>query len=105
MIGLVCLFLAFRSFDHIVKTEYECNRAVWEKDGKPCGFFWKAPECTWFGSGWERNRLSFVWLFTKPEWIQDGTDERKHLRRLRVCVLAWNILVLSAFFGFVPIGR
>jgi len=102
VVGLSILFYAFLMFDRIVRLEYEMNRAAWEEDGNPYGFFWTAPECTWFKSGWARNRLSFVWLFSTPEWTLDSTDSRQYLKRFRICVLAWNVLVLCVFFGVVP---
>jgi len=102
IVGLPMLFYAFLMFDRIVRIEYEMNSAAWEKDGNPYGFFWKAPECTWFKSGWARNRLSLAWLFSTPEWMLDSTDSRRYLKRIRICVLAWNVLVLSVFFGVLP---
>jgi hypothetical protein len=62
LIALALLFGAFLTFDRIVKTEYRIDRAAWEADGRHGGFSWKAPECTYFQSGWAMNRLAFVWL-------------------------------------------
>jgi hypothetical protein len=100
IVGLALLLYAFLMFDRIVRTEYEKNRIVWEADGRPCGFFWNAPECTLVRSGWARNRLSFVWLFTTPSWSDDSAECKIWLRRLRVSVFAWNVLILVSFLVF-----
>jgi hypothetical protein len=63
-IGLLLLVFIFRTFDRLVKAEYETNRNAWEADGRSRGFFWNAPECTFFQSDCARNRLHFFWLFS-----------------------------------------
>jgi hypothetical protein len=94
VVGLPVLFYSFRMFDRIVRAEYEVNRIAWEQDGKPRGFFWSAPECTLARSGWAMNRLSFVWLFKTPSWAAESTDCKAFLKRLRISVLAWNVLIV-----------
>jgi hypothetical protein len=98
VVGMSLLLYSFRMFDRIVRAEYEVNRAAWEADGKPRGFFWSAPECTFFRSDWARNRLSFVWLFKTPAWAVDSVDCQTWLTRFRACVLAWNFLAVFDFF-------
>ncbi len=97
-IGVPFLLYGFRMFDRIVRTEYEKNRSEWEEDGKPYGFFWRAPECTFFRSGWARNWLSLSWLFITPLWAAETEDCLVWLRRFRICVFAWNLLMVIAFF-------
>jgi len=94
-IAVAVLLYAFAMFDRLVQAEYERDREAWEADGRPRGFLWRAPECTWFRSGWALSRLSFVWLFTTPAWAAQSTTCRGWLRRLRVCVLAWNVMILG----------
>jgi hypothetical protein len=96
-VGLPLLLYSFLMFDRLVKAEYAMNRIDWEADGKPRGFFWNAPECTFFRSNLARNRLSFHWLFSTPLWAMASPECQTWLRRLRICVLAWNILVVIAF--------
>lgn len=96
-VGVPLLVYAFLMFNRVVRTEYETYRAAWEADGKPCGFFWRAPECTYFRSGWATNRLSFIWLFRTPSWAANSTDCRSWLKRLRICALAWNLLMVFLF--------
>lgn len=100
-LSLPLLLYSFVMFDRLVKTEYETHRAAWESDGKPYGFFWRAPECTYFPSGWARNRLSFAWLFTTPLWALDSPRCRLWLSRLRICVLAWNVLIVFSFIALM----
>jgi hypothetical protein len=40
------LIYAFFNFDRLVKIEYQRHNEDWIKDGKPIGFFWRAPECS-----------------------------------------------------------
>jgi hypothetical protein len=98
----ISLFLAlvailaygFVTFDRLLRTEYEAHRTEWEMDGKPAGFFWRAPECVWFLSHFARLRVSFAWLFTTPEWIAASPHLRVQLRRQRLAVLIWNVGVI-----------
>jgi hypothetical protein len=94
------LLYAFAMFDHLVRAEYEQERQAWEADGRPRGFFWSAPECTWARSAWARSRLSFVWLFETPPWAATSAACRGQLRRLRICVLVWNVTVLGLLMVF-----
>lgn len=98
-VGLPLLFYCSLMFDRLVKAEYEIKRMVWEADGKPTGFFWNAPKCTFFWSGWMRNWLSLVWLFTTPGWVTEIKDCQTWLRRFRICVLVWNVLIVTIFLA------
>ena len=95
--GLPLLLYGFYLFDRLVKTEHAQNPAAWEADGKPNGFFWRAPERTMFGSDLARTRASMSWVFVTPEWIKDLPDSIVLLRRFRFCILGWNILVIVVF--------
>ena len=103
-IGIPLIFYSFLMFDRLVKTEYAANRVAWEADGKPRGFYWNPPECSFFRSGWARNRLSFLWLFSTPSWASDSAECQSWLRRLRICVLAWNILIVTVFLALMSNG-
>ena len=93
-VGFAVVLYAFTMFDRLVRSEYESDREAWERDGRPRGFFWRAPECTWFKSSWAMNRLSFVWLFATPRWVVRSAQCQTWLRHLRVSVLAWNVIVV-----------
>ena len=98
-VGIPLIFYSFFMFDRLVKTEYAENRAAWEADGKPSGFFWSSPECSFFRSDWARNRVSFLWLFSTPSWVNDSAECQSWLNRLRICVLGWNILLVTVFLA------
>lgn len=66
VIGLPLVLYAFQMFDRLVRAEYEMNRIDWETDGRPFGFFWKAPENTLFWSVWARSRLEFCLAVHDP---------------------------------------
>ena len=45
---IAVLFYAFVMFDRLLRAEYQQHRPVWETDGRPAGFFWRAEECDFF---------------------------------------------------------
>lgn len=98
VVGIPLLIYSFVMFDRLVRAEYEFYRTAWESDGKPGGFFWKAPECTFFRSGLAINKLSFKWLFITPSWILQRPPCQVWLTRMRVCVLGWHLMLLSLLF-------
>ena len=97
--GIPLLIYSFVMFDRLVRAEYESYRAAWELDGKPYGYFWKAPECTYFKSGWARDWLCFKWLFTTPFWAHEIPRCQVWLTRMRICVLVWNIMLVLIFLS------
>ena len=102
IIAIPFLIMAFVLFDSLIRIEHDFHHDAWISDGRPAGMLWRTPECTWIYSYWRRNILMFAWLFTTPKWIQEGTEERKQLRRLRWCVLVWNVSIpLSLLIWFV----
>jgi hypothetical protein len=96
-VGLPLLIFIFRTFDRLVKAEYEINRSAWEADGRPRGFFWNAPECTVFRSDWARNRLHFFWLFSTPSWATASSECQTWLIHYRISISVWIILIVAVF--------
>ena len=96
VVAIAVLLYAFLLFDRVVRAEYENAREAWEVDGRPRGFFWKAPECTVYRSTWALNHVSFAWLFATPAWASHSPAFRNSLRRWRISVLTWNVLVVAA---------
>ena len=95
---LVCILLyAFFNFDRLVKIEYQKHNEDWIKDGKPAGFFWRAPDSSWISSALATQKLSFQWLFKTPEWTIDDAEARDRLRKLRRLVLIFNIGIIVWF--------
>jgi hypothetical protein len=103
IVAISALLYSFAMFDRLVRAEYAQERSAWEADGRPRGFFWHAPECTWFRSAWATNRLSFVWLFRTPTWAATSTIYGGWLRRLRLCVLAFNVTILGLLFALTVV--
>ena len=101
VLAISALLYSFAMFDRLVRAEYAEDRTAWEADGRPYGFFWHAPECTWLRSAWATERLSLVWWFETPAWVTRSATYRNWLRRLRICVLFWNIAILALLFVFV----
>ena len=97
VIGLI-VFLYFltiiiwscQTFDDLVRLEYDTHRTMWEKDGRPNGFFWRAPEnqslripsdSEWFK--WAFNQATGKWLLSTPKWIRDDAEAVRLVRRYR----------------------
>jgi hypothetical protein len=71
------LISTFLTFDKLVRLEYNEYKPTWEKDGRPHGVFWSAPENRRrFGidlrSEWAFNRANLVWLFSTPIWMKEN---------------------------------
>jgi hypothetical protein len=86
----------------LVRAEYESNRVAWEADGKPMNSFFIPPGQSWLDivrGSWAWNRVWYVWLFKTPQWVSASIEYRLWLRRLRICVLVWNLwsLLVVAF--------
>ena len=96
-VGLPLLIFIFRTFDRLVKAEYEINRNAWEADGRPRGFLGNAPECTFFRSDWARNRLHFSWLFSTPLWATACSECQTWLIHYRISISVWIILIVAVF--------
>lgn len=91
---------ALYAFDRVLRIEYEKSRDQWESDGMPPGFFWKAPESSYFGGNLSRGRLYLVWIFANPAWAANLDDCPKWLRRHRVCSSASYVLWLIDIWLF-----
>ena len=101
LIGAVALVYSFVTFDRLVRAQYERHREAWIEDGRPRGFFWRAPECTSFASSVALHRLTLTLLFSTPAWVADSTAYRTLLKRLRVSVLLWNAFIAGALVAFL----
>lgn len=97
ILSVAILFYAFWQFDRLLRTEYEKHRLVWDADGKPPGFFWRADECDPLTGNFARSHLCFVWLFRTPDWIAGSPELVAALRRLRITVLIYHVACLAWF--------
>src|SRR5436190_21584352 len=100
---IALLFYAFVMFDRLLRAEYQQHRPVWETDGRPVGFFWRAQESGLLTGHIARARLTFAWLFRTPAWIAGSPALVTMLRRLRFAVLIWNVGVLVWFAIFLTL--
>lgn len=99
--GAAVLVYSFVTIDRLVKAQYEYHREAWTADGQPRGFFWRAPECTWFNSGLALHRLSLTWLFNTPAWAGGSASYRALLKRLRLSVLLSSVLLFTALIAII----
>ena len=101
---LLILIRAFRHFDQLVQIEYHRYRPSWIKDGEPSGFFWKPPDSTRLGSTLAMQRLSLVWVFRTPSWLQNDSEAVDNLKKLRFYFMAWNLGIIIWFLTLVSLG-
>jgi hypothetical protein len=100
-IGLLILLSAFRAFDKLIILEWSQHRDAWERDGSPHPFYAAWPGKRSFKSSLATQRCSFVWLFRTPAWIGSDPEAFRLLRRLRLLVGLWNVVVIPAFLTIV----
>lgn len=89
-------------FDRLVETEYQFFPTAWRNDGRPDGYFWSAPECTFFRSARARGRLASDWLWSTPEWLSQSPEFQPLLKDYRlvrlttiICFATLAVLVIS----------
>jgi hypothetical protein len=112
LIGVILLlpffFLATTSHDRLVRRLYEQHREDWKKAGGPKGFFWSPPEKLPSTALMAFMKSSMTWAFRPPAPLSGDPECRKHLVRLRVGLLVWNLGCLTLFgilykaYGFPP---
>ena len=86
------LIWAFRTFDNLMKHEYEQFHNQWIEDGKPSGIYWRPRECHPSFQGVMATQRSMIKiLFRKPDWAASSVYASRLIRRYRILVLIWNI--------------
>ena len=98
---ILILLYAFVLFDRLLRSEYLQHRKAWDADGRPAGFFWRAPECDFFTSHLACSRLALAWLFRSPPWVVASPALKTQLRQQRWAVAIWNLGVLIWFVLFL----
>ena len=102
LIGLIGVLLAsFYFLDRLIRYEYAFHRDAWEQDGRPTGFFFRAPESTWFRSGMAFQRCALGWPLYTPAWVRADPTAKALRSRLRWCVLIWNAGFITWLLLFV----
>jgi hypothetical protein len=112
--GLMALLIpaligAFLTYDALIRREYHDYNDQWITDGRPKGFFWRAPD-------WGKTRpevkgilrsgsLWMIWLFTTPGWAKQDAGVIKLLWQYRILILIWNVgmLMLWSMMGIFNI--
>ncbi len=99
---VACFFLPIIGhaffFDLIVRTEYVLHRHEWEVDGRPRGWFWRAPEHgRVFGGIGARTQVSWEWFWRTPAWAVTGvTSARVRFFWFRACLVSWPAFLAIA---------
>jgi hypothetical protein len=100
LIGLIAALMSFYFFDFLVKEQHDEHAQLWEKSGRPWGFFW-APD-GWRRSGYftrlasirARGRCIFSWLFSTPGWSSPAAQQK--LKKFRVTITVMLIAFITA---------
>ena len=109
LVFMIPFYFAFRSYDRLIRFEYEYHRADWENDGKPFGYVWRPPEIEEpMGSLLAFWRCGSKWLFKTPAWMSQDIEAMRLLKRFRqlnilasICVPLYLLseLLLVYLFG------
>jgi hypothetical protein len=103
MIGLVgVLISSFYFLDRLIRYEYSFYRDAWEQDGRPNGFLFRPRESSWWRGGIAFQRCALGWPLYTPSWIRADPAAKALHRRLRWCVLIWNVGFITWLLLFVP---
>ncbi len=102
--AFIFLLVAFSLYDKINKFQYRNYRSDWEKNGKAGGFFWNAPESTFFSGSVARSVRLLSWTFSNEDWMKDEPNIRKIVLFMRLCIFAFWALVIFIFV-FVNIAK
>ena len=86
------------TYDQLLRIEYSSWREVWERDGRPRGYFWSPPELRTA----ERllgmsGRMLITWLFRTPNWIRAEPEARVLLQRLKKLEALGLVVIAIAF--------
>jgi hypothetical protein len=89
--------VALRPFDQLVELQYKRFPTEWENDGRPSGYFWRAPQTrcgAWSRAG---RRLARAWLAGTPCWMKVAPEALRLAQRLRICTLVSSIGLVAGF--------
>ncbi len=100
LIGLIAALMAFYFFDFVVREQHDQQSPLWEKSGRPWGFFW-APD-GWRRSGYfnrlasirARGRCIFSWLFSTPGWASPEAGQK--LKKFRIAIVVMLITFITS---------
>jgi hypothetical protein len=98
--GAAVLVYAFLTFDRLLRAQHEFHREAWIADGRPSGFFWRAPDSgRWFASTVSLHRVTLTWFFSTPAWVAESPAYRALLKRLRMLVVVLSVLLIGGFIA------
>jgi hypothetical protein len=103
-VGLYFFFRSTRLFDDLLFMFYSEHKDVWERAGRPTGWWWRPSEFS-FVEKWIVKTGRFVsllnqilWLFITPDWIaKDDSDglETIHKYRLNSAIFGSILVVIG----------
>lgn len=98
-------FYVYYCFDSLLRYQYQHHFKDWEKDGRPMGFFWAAPDTPIFAGVSARNHVSLTWCFCRIPWIESDENAKRLRRRYQIASLTSLIhfgLVCWLIFSSIP---
>ena len=97
ILGLPILIRAFLAFDQLVILERSRYPSAWVADGRPRPFLREMFSNISFIGWLATQKCSLLWLLQTPGWARGDSDALAGLRRLRVCVGIWILVVMPVF--------
>jgi hypothetical protein len=88
---LFVLFIAYSTFNRLVKIERESFLEQWIDDGRPAEWNWRLFISHPRGDKLATLSSMAVLLFHTPEWVRENTQASRLLSRYRLSALIWNI--------------
>ena len=86
------------AMDRLIRREHDAHRGDWERDGRPIGSFFLAPEARALRSRFAFYFCTLVWLFSTPQWVRGDPAAAVLLRRLRWSTSIGNAAALALLY-------
>ena len=95
------LLFIFKTFDRILRIQYQDYREVWVAEGRPNGFLWSPKEGNIITGSIARSERGVFWSLYCPQWAKSNSEavvlfrKYKRLVVVHLCFLLLIVFVLS----------
>ncbi len=113
VLSIICVLIAFRTADSILKYLFENDNSLWDSLNKPAGIFWKPfqdgvvkPEVhkskvgisVVYAPNEAGKKIVLGMIFKTPNWIKNNSELKSKLMIFRVLVFEWWIFCGWMFY-------
>ncbi len=86
----------------LILQQYKQHRNVWERDGRPIGFFIRPTKAGLMQGTRAKNRILVIWLFTTPNWVRNDPYARSIHVAYRILGLIWvSVPLFFLIYGII----